>query len=144
MAKIDVNQIVYRADETPYVKKFDGEQNVLIAIWEGFASPKGGWKKAPGFPSENLTIGDALREAYGTDGPNETRENKSKKGRLLQKLNKAIRKGVDFELSVDDAKLTLDEAARAHDTPVYIQIENAVEGRPAWDKEESIEETPLE
>lgn len=136
--KIDLSRLIFKADETPFIKKFQEQANVTIVMWSGKE-----WIRVPSFPEENITLGDVLRLVYSDDAQNETRENKSKKGRLLQKLNKAIRKKALFELSTDDAKLTLDEAGRSQETVLYIQIEDAIEGKPAWNEEvETIQEPP--
>jgi hypothetical protein len=130
--KIDLNRTVYREDETPRVKEFTPAPNLRVLQWGGMD-----WQVVPGVPKEHVTLLDALRAVYAGTTQQDTQETQRRKGRLLVKLNRAARKRVGFELTVDDAKFTLDMAADLKlETPVYIQIDDIINGRPTLGDED--------
>jgi hypothetical protein len=105
--KLDLNRTIYTAEETPRLKE----------------------KKEDG-TEVYVTVGDVLRAVYASTVQGDTREQKSKKGRLLKLLNHSLRKKKELALTVDDAKFTLDVAGATMETTVFLQIEDLIEGRP--------------
>jgi hypothetical protein len=127
--KLDLAHVLYRGDLSRWTKEFKPQSGFRILVWKMRAEAENGdYQLVDGVPDTPVTLMDVLTATY--ESKSETREDKSKKNRLLKEMHKAARKNKgQFVISPTDAEFTLDAAAKAVDTVAYGQLEDLVEGR---------------
>lgn len=136
MIKININRVVVRDDETPWVKEFDPQPGIRVLVYRDFE-----WRLVEGVPKSHITFLDLFRAVFSCKQQQEKKESLRRKGELLKKVNSAAKKRAPLAISGADVDFIVEQAEFALDTIPFIQLDDVLHERPTLgDPEPEVDE----